>query len=102
MASLDAEPSGFPGFGLAVEDMPAESFPHATESNVSQGITLRERRMMDFINTISDKPEWERKVFDETIVGKWEEEAKNMPNVDYHGVSDLYMSKKMFKNVSDG
>ena len=49
-----------------------------------------------FISTISDKPEWDRKVFDDAIVAKWREEAMNMPRVDD---DDVYMSERMFENV---
>ncbi len=31
--------------------------------------------MIGFINVITDKPEWTRKVFDEKIVAKWRAEA---------------------------
>lgn len=49
-----------------------ERFPHAiADDTACEGVTLREQRMLDFVNGISDKPEWERKVFDEDIIAKW-------------------------------
>lgn len=33
--------------------------------------------MMQIMNIITDKPEWERKVFDEHIIAKWREEVAN-------------------------
>ncbi|KAJ4380321.1 hypothetical protein N0V86_004632 [Didymella sp. IMI 355093] len=38
--------------------------------------TIRERCMLFFIDSISDKPEWTRKVHDEEIVSKWRQEAQ--------------------------
>jgi hypothetical protein len=38
-------------------------------------LTIRERVIMDVTATIKDKPDWERKVFDETVVAKWRSEA---------------------------
>lgn len=53
---------------------------------------------MGFINQISDKPNWEEKVFDETIVAKWKEEAKMASHQNLDG--DVFLSDKMFENVS--
>ncbi|KAF9886555.1 hypothetical protein FE257_011327 [Aspergillus nanangensis] len=41
---------------------------------VSRATTMREILMMRVMDTISDKPEWTRKVFDEEIVARWREE----------------------------
>ncbi|KAF2433014.1 hypothetical protein EJ08DRAFT_695046 [Tothia fuscella] len=89
-----------PGFGLPVDYLPEwnkhESslrFPHAISDYVpSEGVALRECRMMSFINTISDKPDWDRKVFDDEIVAKWKEEA----SVQLEDGSDVVLSEKMF------
>jgi hypothetical protein len=75
-----------PGFGRPLDDYPDtfESkekgtrlrFPHAiADGTVREPTSLRECRMLLFINQITDKPEWERKVFDDTIVEKWRKEA---------------------------
>lgn len=52
------------------------AFPSAVQEGQWQSntITTRERAMLWFINTITDKPEWDRKVFDDTIVAKWRAE----------------------------
>ncbi|OJD29659.1 uncharacterized protein BKCO1_750003 [Diplodia corticola] len=89
-----------PGFGLPLDELPPWSrednkqrFPHAIlELGASNGITLRERRMLDFVNKISDKPEWDRKVFDESIVSKWQMEATRYDDE----IKDVYLSKQMF------
>jgi hypothetical protein len=67
-----------PGFGLPVNFMPSwgsRSFPNAITSWAANNLTVRERSMMGMMNEITDKSEWDRKVFDETIVAKWKEEA---------------------------
>ncbi|ERT00935.1 hypothetical protein HMPREF1624_02169 [Sporothrix schenckii ATCC 58251] len=96
----DADRVRLPGFGLPHSSgwvANKAKFPHALESEgrgkLSRGLFLRERRMLDFMGSITDKPEWERKVFDEEIVGKWRAEAMEMPTVDD---DDVYMSDDMF------
>ncbi|CAK7216895.1 hypothetical protein SCUCBS95973_002967 [Sporothrix curviconia] len=108
--ATDAEAAGkadagrikLPGFGLSRSagwDRNDANYPHALEyegrGKLSMGVTLRERRMLDFMGSITDKPEWERKVHDEAIVAKWRAEAKAMPTVEN---DDVYMSDKMFDN----
>jgi len=94
-----------PGFGLPVEYLPkwtrdaskSERFPHAiADFFAGGGVSVRERRMLDFINTISDKPEWERKVHDEEIVSKWRAEAVTHSDE----LGDWVLSEKMFNFVS--
>lgn len=41
-------------------------------------MTIRERCMLFFIDSISDKPEWTRKVHDVEIVSKWRQEAREL------------------------
>ncbi|KAE8383099.1 hypothetical protein BDV26DRAFT_287885 [Aspergillus bertholletiae] len=95
-----------PGFGQPLNDRLStdieregprkgqrQRFPHALrESCHSEGISVRERRMLDFIDKITDKPEWERKVFDEDIVDKWRNEAVVFDD----RLFDYYLSTAMF------
>jgi hypothetical protein len=67
-----------PGFSLPVNFMPSRenrSFLNAITSWACNNLTVRERSMTGMMNEITDKSEWDRKVFDETIVAKWKEEA---------------------------
>jgi hypothetical protein len=80
-----------PGFGTTVNYMPdhdgaAERFgdtvrwvvnrcPNALQDWAPEPLTVRERNMMQIINSLTDKPNWRRKVFDETILAKWRAEA---------------------------
>ncbi|KAL3471427.1 hypothetical protein BJX99DRAFT_237408 [Aspergillus californicus] len=56
-------------------------FPNALDADdlnygsLSQIVTYREILMMRVVNSITDKPDWERKVFDKDIVAKWREEV---------------------------
>lgn len=45
-------------------------------------LTVRERVMLDIMATLKDKSDWERKVFDDRIVGKWREEALSSTRLD--------------------
>lgn len=38
-------------------------------------MTVYERNMLGFISQITDKPNWDDKVFDEGILEKWRQEA---------------------------
>lgn len=90
-----------PGFGLPIDTMPGpnDRFPHAIADRFfvsGKGVMSREIRMLEFVNKISDKPEWDRKVFDEVIVAKWEKEACRYVD----GLRDEYLSTQMFQFVS--
>ncbi|KAJ5637089.1 hypothetical protein N7490_006968 [Penicillium lividum] len=47
---------------------------HCDEGYMDQLVTHREILMMRVMNTITDKPSWDRKVFDEQITAKWRAE----------------------------
>lgn len=100
--ALAESKNDLPGFGKPLKFLPKwepqtksteERFPHAICDFVaSAGVTLRERRMLEFIDKISDKPEWHRKVHDETIAAKWKEEACRHSEE----LEDEYLSSTMF------
>ncbi|KAL0059164.1 hypothetical protein AAF712_014136 [Marasmius tenuissimus] len=89
-----------PGFGLPVNTMPQDTyqsfspkskdpkhgrlcFPNPITTWAAPNITIREKNMLAVMNEITDKPEWEVKVFDDAIVGKWKEEALSREGVDF-------------------
>lgn len=88
-----------PGFGRPVDAArPSPDFENPFDDVwVSMGITLREKRMMAFVDAITDKPEWELKVFDEAIVAKWRAEADVRPE---NLGGDVMLSEQMFDFVS--
>jgi hypothetical protein len=62
-----------PGFGLSLEQ--ESSIPNAMDSWNTSPITVRERSMIALMAMIKDKPDWTRKVLDETTVENWQAEA---------------------------
>lgn len=93
-----------PGVNMLVDSGTRGTFPSAVaavdtfirHSWRSHGLTVRERRMMAFVSDITDKPEWERKVFDDDIVEKWRAEASQTPEA-LDG--DVILSEEMFDFV---
>ncbi len=90
----------FPGLGLPIdhEGKGLATFPLAVGDRpwTSNGVTLREQRMLDFVSQITDKPDWEVKVFDEDIVSRWRAEADVRPE----GLDgDVHLSRQMFDFV---
>ncbi|KAF5362188.1 hypothetical protein D9756_002171 [Leucocoprinus leucothites] len=84
MSSI-SRPPPLPGFGINLDDMTAQKglFPCALDPDLEEResryrmpiLTLREIRMLQFMNQITDKNDWEQKVFDETIAQKWKTEV---------------------------
>lgn len=97
-----------PGFGLPIgvfcpwkpESNKNNRLPHTIADwfpdVLGSQLTLRDRHMLQFMNRTTDKPEWTRKVFDQGIAAKWEEEgvlwAKRLPE---HG--DWWLSEVVFQ-----
>ncbi|KAF2495402.1 hypothetical protein BU16DRAFT_389520 [Lophium mytilinum] len=78
------EPISVPGFGLPIDWTKGwndeDKFAHGASSwQQNPRLTVRELAMLKVMEALTDKPEWTRKVFDDTIVAKWREEALQMP-----------------------
>lgn len=62
--------------------------------------------MMAIMDRLTDKPEWQRKVFDSEIVAKWKAEAMAIPDSEWNDISGVsvegwgIMSEKAFEYVS--
>ena len=56
--------------------------------------------MLGMMNEITDKPEWDRKVNDETIVERWKKEALGKEAVDFSDLMFDYVSKILQPVVS--
>jgi hypothetical protein len=78
----------YPGVNLALREMPEKElnfnneylfypigFPEYPGSK-SVVMPVKEVAMMILIDTLTDKPDWHKKVFDEVIVQKWRDEAR--------------------------
>ena len=53
----------------------------------SDTLPVRELAMMHIMDRLTDKKDWNKKVFDEGIVAKWREEAKAIPDIEFWKMS---------------
>ena len=80
---LDLENSvKLPGFGLPVNYTPDKYFPSAALDWSGTILTVRELNMMGIMERITNKKDWDKKVFDDTIVQKWRQEALGTEGMD--------------------
>lgn len=78
-----SQPLQRPAFGLPLNWRPERSygpnqkfyFPNAVAEWSAIEATLRETSMLAVMNLLTDKDEWRRKVYDESIVEHWRKEA---------------------------
>lgn len=66
-----------PGIGLPIKqdsELPIEG-RRGDWRHCATPVTVRERVMIAIMAALKDKPDWERKVFDELTVDKWRQEA---------------------------
>jgi hypothetical protein len=76
-------PLKVPGFGHAVDfeldRFKQQRFQHGVNDFRNERLVVREIAMLALMDAITEKPRWQEKVFDETIVEKWRAEATAMP-----------------------
>src|ERR1700712_2343388 len=81
-------PIHVPGFGEPIDYEPkgrygilddTQRFRHGVNDFHPERMTVREVAMLRFMNSITEKPDWNVKVFDEAIVAKWREETMAIP-----------------------
>jgi hypothetical protein len=70
-------PLKVPGYGLSVDIVmrDSDSFCHGANDFIGDRLTVRELAMLRFMDTVTDKPDWHVKVFDDEIVQKWKKEV---------------------------
>lgn len=107
-----------PGFGVRLSEMPPwprdenpdnfpnERFPNAiVDFFATEGVTIREIRMLNFMNQVNDKLNWHSKVFDDAIVDRWRNEACSqnstatmgpVTEADEKSKDDIYISNECF------
>lgn len=69
-----------PGSGLPICSQPdGQTFPSAVLGWGPGPVTERECGMLAVMDALSDKPDWERKVFDAAVVARWRAEAVYEP-----------------------
>ena len=86
--AMEAERTKLPGFGLPVNYRPEDYFPTAVLDWSGTILTVRELNMMAIMDKITDKPDWDKKVYDNAIIHKWRQEAL--------GTEGMDVSEKMF------
>ena len=101
------KPGEFLGFNHALNAIAEHGWPEfdGTRPRFASAIqdwngtplTLRERSMIAFMNEITDKPEWTRKINDEEIVAKWRKEREEKEK---ETEPEKALSEKMFDYVS--
>ncbi|KAA8646822.1 Ankyrin-2 [Aspergillus tanneri] len=72
-----------PGFTLPLDYLPKESFPsvHLLHNfELGSHKTMWEVSMMRIMNSITDKPDWDQKIFDEPITTRWRIEVLGSSN----------------------
>jgi hypothetical protein len=81
----------YPGLGLPLRDLVQDKYgfypigAHGSNYGAdSEPIYVREVAMMDVMEKLTDKPDWNRKVFDDEIVEKWKKEALAVPDQDLY------------------
>jgi len=98
--SPDGEELSRPGVGLPWGYIcpSKERLPNfVADGYYATAVTVRELRMLAFINQITDKPSWETKIHDETIVARWKAEASK--EIAIRDQTDVILSNKMFDYV---
>lgn len=97
-------PPQYPGLGLdlryhgqSVRDRSV--YPLGMHTNChgsnSELLLVREVAMMIVMDTLTDKPDWHRKVFDDKIARKWTDEALAIPSDRFH---DEIVQKGLYGN----
>lgn len=71
-----------PGFGLPVDYKPEQCFPTSFLDWSAKISTVQELYMMVIMDKITDKPDWDERVFDDTTVHQWRQEAHAIEGVD--------------------
>jgi hypothetical protein len=65
-----------PGFGLPVSFQPDKFFRHGVNDFRPPRMLVTELAILQFIDAVTDKPDWQNKVFDDVIISKWKTESQ--------------------------
>jgi hypothetical protein len=80
----------YPGLGLDLHNGNGNypiGAPHDDYNSRSELVYVRELAMMDIMDKLTDKPDWHNKVFDESIVSRWRNEALAFPDQDLYNLA---------------
>jgi hypothetical protein len=93
----------YPGLGLPIRaelDCKTEDlhFPIGAHADCSGSVTVpipvRELAMMSVMETLTDKDDWHKKVFDEKILAKWREEAYAIPDEHFWDLAEASKDRR--------
>ncbi|ETS80957.1 hypothetical protein PFICI_08486 [Pestalotiopsis fici W106-1] len=93
-------PKQYPGLGLPLQYCGNEqdNYPiglfASYQNTVSDILPVRELAMMSIMDRLSDKEDWHKKVFDDTIVSKWREEALAIPDEQFRALARVAKHQK--------
>ncbi|PYH42267.1 DUF4246 domain-containing protein [Aspergillus saccharolyticus JOP 1030-1] len=93
-----------PGYGLPLNYEPKiERLPNALDGKdiydgyIGNLLVHREILMLQIMNTISEKPDWDRKVFDDEIIAKWRQEISESGQDVTPTMIDFILAEMRFK-----
>ena len=84
MTTQNANRVRLPGFGLDLDDEAKNVLPTALleDDYISPILTIREYTLMEIMARMTNRSDWETKVFDEAIAGNWKAEILAVPDKD--------------------
>ncbi|KAK8113558.1 hypothetical protein PG984_014084 [Apiospora sp. TS-2023a] len=97
----------YPGLGLDLRHYASGGWPNRLpcypighcanlHGATSDLIQVREVFMMAIMDRLTDKPDWDKKVFDEEIVAKWRAEALQMPEEGIYRMVTEHVEPKLY------
>ncbi|KAL2835816.1 hypothetical protein BJY01DRAFT_65957 [Aspergillus pseudoustus] len=115
MADKQSSPFELPGFNLPLDHKPKRTYGDVVYANaldlndIEDGycgytFTVRELLMMQIMESVTDKPDWETKVFNEEITNKWREEIAQSgrdvtPKMIDYIMAELKWKAEVYKNT---
>jgi hypothetical protein len=87
----------YPGLHLPIRHLAERSYPNGSHDSSSEfdPLPVRELAMLSIMERLTNKQDWHKKVFSESIVAKWREEAFAIPDREFRKLATF--SKKPFK-----
>lgn len=98
VSSMPQVSGNYPGLDLPIRYFTREfedvTYPMGAHGNClgakSDLLPVRELAMLSVMEQLTDKPDWEKKVFDDAITAKWRDEALAIPDKDFCKLAESY------------
>jgi hypothetical protein len=95
----------YPGLGLPLRQVSEDLYGHypigahgSCYGSASGLLPIRELAMMSIMDRLTDKDDWQKKVFDDEIVSKWREEALAIPDEQFMHLATRDKSQQWDEN----